>query len=102
MREKENRPTGKPTDGAEMNCEDFQAQLPQLMEAGIHDHPHLRSCQRCAALLEELEYIAGIAEKLLEPVYEPPDKVWHNIQSQIARENGVPKPARASTRHSRR
>ena len=84
MREKEDRPTGTPTDGQVMNCEEFQEQLPQLMEAGIHDHPHLRSCQRCTALLEELEYIAGIAEELLQPIYEPPEKVWQNIRSQIA------------------
>jgi cell fate (sporulation/competence/biofilm development) regulator YlbF (YheA/YmcA/DUF963 family) len=102
MREKNDRLTGAPTDGTAMNCEEFQEQLPQLMEAGIHDHPHLRSCQRCTALLEELESIAHFAAELLKPVYEPHDKVWNKIQTQIAHEDGISRLDRSSTGHPRR
>jgi hypothetical protein len=92
MSEKEDRLTGPPTDGQSMDCEQFQEQLPQLMESGLHGHPHLQTCQRCAALIEELEYIAGFAREML-PLYEPPDKVWDNIRIQIGREDGLGKPS---------
>ena len=44
-------------------CEEFQAQLPDLISSGerITDHPHLQSCYLCRALLADLEAIAQAA-----------------------------------------
>jgi len=68
-------------------CEEFQAQLPDLISSGerISDHPHLRSCYLCRALLADLEAIAHAARQLF-PVAEPPDALWKHIQSAIVKE----------------
>jgi hypothetical protein len=66
-----------------VTCEEFQAQMPDLIGSDIRDQEHLKSCVRCAALLEELEYIAQIASDLLLPVYEPGESVWKNISASL-------------------
>jgi hypothetical protein len=68
-----------------MTCEEFQAQMPELIGADIRGHEHLKTCARCAALLEELEYIAQIASDLLLPVHEPGDSVWKKISASLAK-----------------
>jgi len=67
-----------------LSCEEFQGQLPDLISSGerITDHPHLRSCYLCRALLADLETIAHAARQLF-PVVEPPDALWRHIQSAI-------------------
>jgi hypothetical protein len=72
-------------------CEEFQAQLPELIGSGenVADHPHLRDCELCRALLADLETIAEAARQLF-PVEEPPDKLWEQIESKIKREAGEP------------
>ena len=81
------RDHAKHLDGApaerHVTCEEFQAQMPDLLGSDIRDHEHLKTCVRCAALLEELEYIAQIASDLLLPVYEPGDSVWKNIRASL-------------------
>ena len=69
--------------GRPITCEEFQAQMPELIGGNVHGHEHLRTCQRCAALLEELEYIARIAGDLMLPVYEPRDDVWKRIETSL-------------------
>jgi hypothetical protein len=68
-----------------VTCEDFQSHLPELVAAGqdLRDHEHLKTCARCTELLEELEYIAGIASDLLLPVYEPGEAVWKKISASL-------------------
>jgi len=46
-----------------LSCAEFQAQLPELIGSGeqIAEHPHLRSCELCRALLADLETIAEAA-----------------------------------------
>src|SRR5271155_2061384 len=66
-----------------VTCEEFQAHMPDLVGSDIRDHEHLKTCARCAALLDELEYIAQIASDLLLPVYEPGDSVWRNIRASL-------------------
>jgi hypothetical protein len=41
-------------------CEDFQRQLPALIEAGadFEDHPHCKTCELCRALIDDLRTIA--------------------------------------------
>jgi hypothetical protein len=71
--------TGRP-----LSCEEFQAGMSELVGDGIREHPHLQTCDRCRALLEELEYIAGIARELL-PIYEPGDSVWEKINASLSK-----------------
>jgi hypothetical protein len=67
-----------------MTCEQFQAQLPELIGFGevLANHPHLQQCPRCQALLADLETIAEAARQLL-PIVEPPEEVWEHIESAI-------------------
>jgi len=76
--------TGDPRN---MSCEEFQAQLSELIGSGedVAAHPHVRDCERCRALLADLETIAEAARQLF-PSVEPPDEVWEQIESAIQRE----------------
>jgi hypothetical protein len=77
-------------------CEQFQAQLPELIGSGqCVNHPHLRQCQRCKALLADLETIAETARQLL-PIVDPPDELWEQIEFAIQEEenaSSVPRPS---------
>ncbi|MGA2752506.1 MAG: hypothetical protein ABSE53_01975 [Terracidiphilus sp.] len=74
-------------DPGKMTCAEFQAQLPELVGSGedAAAHPHLMDCDRCRALLADLETIAEAARQLF-PSVEPPDEVWAHIESAIKRE----------------
>jgi hypothetical protein len=76
--------TAKPQNGKIMNCAEFQDCLPELFESGkdLSSEPHLKTCENCAALVRDLEYIAQQA-KLLLPLHDPSPAVWNNIQSAI-------------------
>jgi hypothetical protein len=68
----------------QMDCREFQAQLPEIIGAGGKTalHPHLKSCALCRALLADLETIAEAARRLF-PIEEPPDELWKQIESVI-------------------
>lgn len=70
--------------GTAMDCAEFQDRLPELFESGtdLSKEDHLKSCENCAALVRDLEYIAQQA-KLLLPLHDPSPNVWTNIQSAI-------------------
>jgi len=72
-----------------MSCAEFQAQLPELIGSGVNaaDHPHIRSCELCRALLSDLETIAEAARQLF-PAVEPPDDLWDHIETAIKSEEG--------------
>jgi hypothetical protein len=74
-----------------MTCEEFQAQLAELIGSGADAsaHPHLETCDLCRAFLGELEAIAAAARDLF-PVEDPADRVWEHIQSKIQEEEGNP------------
>jgi anti-sigma factor RsiW len=74
-------------DPSKLSCAEFQAQLPDLISSGkdAAAHPHLQSCERCRALLADLETIAEAARQLF-PSVEPPDEVWAHIESAIQQE----------------
>jgi hypothetical protein len=76
----------KHENGTTMNCVEFQDRLPELFESGkeLSREEHLKSCENCAALVRDLEYIAQQA-KLLLPLHDPSPNVWTNIQSAIQR-----------------
>jgi hypothetical protein len=77
MREREDKPGSSE---ATLTCEEFQAQMPELVGSNsIHEHPHLKTCERCSALLADLEYIAQSLTDFF-PLQEPRDEVWKKIQ----------------------
>ncbi len=55
------------TDQNNLSCQEFQAQLAELIGSGedASNHPHVQRCSRCRALLAELEAIAEAARQLL-------------------------------------
>lgn len=73
--------------GKEMTCEEFQRQLPELFESGVdlESAPHLRTCENCAALVRDLQYIAAQA-KLLLPIKDPSPAVWQKIRTALDKE----------------
>jgi hypothetical protein len=73
------------TIGSSTTCAEFQEQLPELFESGtdLKQQEHLKSCEQCAALVQDLEYIAQQA-KLLLPIHDPSPVVWENIQTSLA------------------
>jgi hypothetical protein len=75
--------------GKQMTCEEFQAQLPELISSGINisDHPHMQQCELCRALLAELETIAEAARQLFPVEVEPPDDLWEQIETAIKKED---------------
>jgi hypothetical protein len=77
-------------DVSKMGCEAFQSHLPELIGSGenVADHPHLRRCELCRALLADLETIAEAARQLF-PIEEPPDHLWEHIESAIKNEEAV-------------
>lgn len=77
-----------PHDPKDMTCEEFQAHLPELIASGedLSEHPHLKDCALCSALLADLESIAAAARQLL-PVEDPPDHLWAQIESAIREED---------------
>ncbi|HVJ07781.1 MAG TPA: hypothetical protein VM554_05315 [Acidisarcina sp.] len=76
----------KTNDGRDMTCSEFQQHLPELFESGIdlEQHPHLQTCENCAALVRDLQYIAQQA-KLLLPIHDPSPTVWTKIRTAIDR-----------------
>lgn len=67
-----------------MTCADFQDKLPELFEtqADLGAQDHLKTCENCAALVRDLEYIASQA-RLLLPIHDPSPAVWDHIQKAI-------------------
>jgi len=80
-----------------MNCQQFQEVLPYIIESGgkPDEEEHLKTCASCAALVQDLMYIAEQA-KLLLPMHDPSPKVWTNIESSLQREGLVPQEGRMS------
>jgi hypothetical protein len=78
--------TANPRNGTIMNCAEFQQRLPELFESGkdLNHEEHLKTCENCAALVRDLEYIAQQA-KLLLPLRDPSPSVWDKIRSAIQR-----------------
>jgi hypothetical protein len=74
-----------------MTCNEFQAQLPEMIGSGVSPaaHAHLQQCALCRALLADLETIAETARSIF-PIVEPPDKVWKQIESAIKNEDSEP------------
>jgi hypothetical protein len=77
--------------------EEFENYLPDLFASGdgkVSQDPRLQKFliqhPDCAALVRDLETIAETARSLFEPVGDPSDKVWTNIQSKLRQESTLP------------
>ena len=71
----------------------FEEVLPDLFASGggkVSEDPRLKTFldanPDCAELVRDLEIIAEHAKSLFEPVHEPSDDVWSNIESKLAAE----------------
>ncbi|HLK33615.1 MAG TPA: anti-sigma factor [Terriglobales bacterium] len=80
-----------------MTCAEFQAVLPYIIDNGgnAEQQEHLRNCEVCSGLVNDLKYIAEQA-KLLVPMMEPPKKVWDGIKTSLEQEGLVKDSARGS------
>jgi hypothetical protein len=79
-----------------MTCAEFQEVLPYIFESGgdAKEMEHLKTCQVCSDLVQDLRYIADQA-KLLLPLRDPSPQVWDNIQHSLEREGLVRPQAKA-------
>src|SRR5262249_21162892 len=70
-----------------MNCQQFQEVLPYIIESGgkAEEEKHLDTCPSCAALVQDLRYIAEQA-KLLLSMHDPNPRVCNNIEQSLQRE----------------
>ena len=73
--------------------DEFERYLPDFFVDGagkVSQDPRLQKFLAanpdCAALVNDLETIAEHARSLFEPVGDPSDKVWKNIQSKLQEE----------------
>ena len=67
-----------------MKCADFQRDLPLIIDSGgtKEQEEHLRTCDVCRDLVNDLRYIAEQA-KLLIPMHDPSPKVWDGIEQKL-------------------
>ena len=79
-----------------MKAEEFESVLPDLFASGtgkVSQDPRLQKFlaanPNCAALVRDLETIAEHARSLFEPIDDPSDAVWTNIQSKLRQEDGL-------------
>jgi hypothetical protein len=78
----------------DLKPEEFEQYLPELFATGdgkVSQDPRLQKFLArnpdCAALVSDLETIAETARSLFEPVADPSEKVWTNIQSKLREES---------------
>ncbi len=82
--------TGDPKN---MTCQEFQEQLADLIGTGqdVSNHPHLKDCDTCRALLADLQTIADAARQLL-PIEPPQEDLWDRIELAIKKEDSSVQP----------
>jgi len=80
-----------------MKPEEFENYLPDLFASGdgkVSQDPRLQKFLArnpdCAALVSDLETIAETARSLFEPIEDPSDNVWTNIQNKLREEANHP------------
>jgi anti-sigma factor RsiW len=76
--------------------EEFEHILPDLFASGdgkVSQDPRLKrflaANPDCAALVYDLEIIAETARSLFEPVADPSDRVWQNIQARLQEDSAL-------------
>ncbi|HEY9125617.1 MAG TPA: hypothetical protein VIM62_00740 [Acidobacteriaceae bacterium] len=75
------------TEVEDQECAEFQALMPERIGAGedLQFYPHMLTCERCRALVRDLEYIAAAAKQLIPIEEEPREDLWAQIQLAIER-----------------
>src|SRR5690349_10377042 len=70
-----------------MTCAEFQKVLPYIIETGGNkeEEEHLRTCDVCSDLVQDLRYIADAA-KMLVPMEDPGPRVWGGIEKTLQQE----------------
>jgi hypothetical protein len=83
-----NNMTLTPSTPTNDECAQFQSQMPDRIGAGedLQNHPHMLTCDRCRALVRDLEYIAQAARQLMPVEAEPGEDVWKKIQKALERD----------------
>ncbi|HTJ30179.1 MAG TPA: hypothetical protein VL346_06750 [Acidobacteriaceae bacterium] len=73
------------TEVEDRECAEFQELMPERIGAGegLQAYPHMQTCERCQALVRDLEYIAEAARQLIPIEEEPRDDLWAQIQRAI-------------------
>lgn len=76
--------------------DEFENVLPDLFATGngkVSQDPRLKKFLAnnpdCAALVRDLETIAETARSLFQPVDDPSDRVWQNIESKLREESAI-------------
>ena len=79
-----------------MTPADFEQYLPEFFATGdgrVSTDPRFQAFLEknpvCAALVRDLETIAETARSLFEPVDDPSDQVWSNIQNKLREESAL-------------
>jgi hypothetical protein len=72
---------------ADQECAQFQALMPERIGAGedLQSYSHMHTCDRCRALVRDLEYIAEAARQLIPIEEEPQTDLWVRINLAIER-----------------
>jgi hypothetical protein len=75
-------------DPQDQECAEFQSLMAERIGAGedLSTYDHMKTCQRCPALLRDLEYMAESIRTAFqdqEPELDPGDSVWDNIVAKI-------------------
>ena len=79
----------------DLKPEEFEQYLPELFASSdkVSDDPRLQKLfaahPDCLALVRDLETIAETARSLFEPVAEPSDRVWQNIQAKLQEDSAL-------------
>ena len=66
----------------------FRLNCPDLVGSGadVENHPHIKDCDICRQLYEELQTIADAARQLFAD-QQPEDSLWERIESAIKKED---------------
>ena len=79
----------------DLKPEEFEQYLPELFASSdkVSEDPRLQKLYAahpdCLALVRDLETIAETARSLFDPVEDPSDKVWANIQTKLRDGSGL-------------
>lgn len=78
------------SEAEDQECAEFQALMSTRIGNGedLLLYPHMQTCERCRALLNDLETIAFVARQLIPAEEDPGDDLWVRIESQLAIERG--------------
>ena len=77
------------TDEGNAECFAFQASMADRIGDGedLQSHPHMATCERCRALVRDLEAIAIVARQLMPEDADPDEELWIKIDKKLALED---------------